>query len=252
MGRSAVACRNRFGADDRDESLGRLEEQNAGLREQLAEVEGWYRLLQADHAALQAQHGRCGREAIGLRAERNRLEVENKELQDIVSRLGAAAPADGAQREDESVMTRILSVVRGARRHKWAVAALVTILTLVARDSWVQGVASSAAARVRDLASRGEDKARQWADSGFLRYAAMVNARDALERARAEYNRREADLKGDALLEAQDRLRAAKARYRQARLAFLPELARRCEASAVPVPPEAADALAALKAEAQD
>jgi hypothetical protein len=85
--------------------------------------------------------------------------------------------------------------------------------------------------------------------SGFVRYAAMINSRDQLERVRKEYNDGEASLKGDALLEAQDRLRAAKARYRQARLAFLPELARACDEVKVPLPRDSAEALAALKSE---
>ena len=69
--------------------------------------------------------------------------------------------------------------------------------------------------------------------------AQMVAARD--------YNERESTLKGDALLEAQDRLRAAKSRYRQARLAFWPELAEQCRQAGVPVPREAAEALVVVK-----
>ena len=68
------------------------------------------------------------------------------------------------------------------------------------------------------------------------------------DRARQYYNEHEAALAGDALLEAQDRLRAAKARDRQARLAFLPELARQCRLADVPLPEEAAGALATLDA----
>ncbi len=80
----------------------------------------------------------------------------------------------------------------------------------------------------------------------------MIQARDEAEKARLEYNERESTLKGDALLEAQDRLRSAKARYRQARLAFLPELARQCEQVKLPVPKEATEALALLKQETRD
>jgi predicted negative regulator of RcsB-dependent stress response len=77
----------------------------------------------------------------------------------------------------------------------------------------------------------------------------MISSLERLERARAEYNKGEETLKGDALLEAQDRLRAAKARYREARHAFLPELARQCEQARVSLPREAAQALAALNDE---
>ena len=59
-------------------------------------------------------------------------------------------------------------------------------------------------------------------------------------------------LKGDALLEAQDRLRATKARYRQARLAFLPELVRQCEEARLPVPKEASEAFASLEQETRE
>ena len=80
----------------------------------------------------------------------------------------------------------------------------------------------------------------------------MIQSREQLERARREYNESESRLKGDALLEAQDRLRTAKARDRQAKLAFLPELVRQCDQARLPVPREAAETLAALHTETAD
>ena len=148
-------------------------------------------------------------------------------------------------------MTRINDWFRSVRRHKWASAAVVALATLLARDPGVQAAFSATLARVRESAE-ATNRARDPAASGYVRYAAMIQARDEAEKARADYNDREATLKGDALLEAQDRLRAAKARYRQARLAFLPELARRCEQADLPVPREAAEALASLRQEARD
>ena len=143
-------------------------------------------------------------------------------------------------------MRRISDFIRSARRHKWATAAVVTIATLLARDPTVQGAIGSALSRARQVVRGDASEDRTPADSGFLRYAAMIHGREQAERARREYNENEARLKGDALLEAQDRLRTAKARDRQARLAFLPELARQCELARVPLPREAADALAEL------
>ena len=209
-----------------------------GLREQVAEVEGWYRLL---------------------RAERNRLEGENRDLNALVARLSETEAEAENRRgdahlhlEERPKMMHIMTAVRAARRHKWAAAALVAIGTLLARDPGVNRGVEAVAARARRAFDRGDDRARDAADSGFVRYAAMINARDQADRARDQYNRAEATLKGDALLEAQDRLRASKARYLQARLAFLPELARQCHEAAVPVPGELADAIDALKTEVRE
>jgi hypothetical protein len=247
MSRGAVACRGRFGAEEREDSSTRLEAQNAILREQVAEVEGWYRLLQAEHTNLQTLHGRCGREAIGLRATVHRLEVENKELQDILARAGR-----GDSRTQELTRMRIQGLFRSVVKYKWVAATALALGALAARDPWVGGLFGSAATRVRDAVGRRDGQEQATADSGYVRYAAMVQAREQAERARDDYNAREASLKGDALLEAQDRLRAAKARYLRARLAFLPELARRCDEVGVPLPREAAEALVALKTEARD
>jgi hypothetical protein len=238
-------------ADERDELLERgehLDEENARLKEQMAEVEGWYRLLRVDHSALQAKMTQSSRRLTELQTEANRLAAENQELQALVSRPVAAVPDSDRQGEGSS-MTRIFEFVRRAQRHKWATAAVVTIATLLVRDPTVQGVLGSAVDRVRQAAwSRASDN-RIPADSGFLRYAAMINSREQAERARQDYNEKEAQLRGDALLDAQDRLRSAKTRYRQARLAFLPELARRCEQARTPLPREAAEALTALNNE---
>jgi hypothetical protein len=226
-----------------EEQIEALRAENDGLREQVAEVEGWYRLLQADHAALQARHGRCGREAVALRGELNRLELEAKQWQDIVARQQEAA----AHREEASPMKRFWTAARQVAQHKLAVVAVVAFGTLLARDPWIGGLIGAARDRAVE-AFRGREAVGTEAD-GYLRYAAMINARDAAEQARRAYNEREAELMGDALLEAQDRLRSAKTRDREARLAFLPVLARRCQAANVPMPAEAAVALAELNAE---
>ena len=106
-------------------------------------------------------------------------------------------------------MGRIYNWIRSAPRHKWATAAVVTIATLLARDTGIQEVIGSAVSGARQAVSggRGGGKGRIGVDSGFLRYAAMIQSREQLERARREYNENESRLKGDALLEAQDRLR---------------------------------------------
>jgi len=227
----------------------RLRDENAGLRERVAEVEGWYRLLEADHAALKDNDRRNSRRTTELQAEVNRLDVENQELSALVSRPGWEGQADKEKEQEGRVMLRMAPWIRGLQRHKWAAAALMTIGTLLARDAAVQGVFAGAMARVRQVAGSSEDHAGRSDGSGFVRYAAMINSRDQLDRARKEYNEGEAKLKGDALLEAQDRLRAARTRYREARLAFLPELARHCDQARVALPRESAEALAALKGE---
>jgi hypothetical protein len=236
--------------NERREQVEQLREDNASLREQLAEVEGWYRLLQADHASLQDNERQISRRTTELQAERNGLESENQELRALVARLGEAGRNTQEHRED--FMYRFASVIRWAQRYKWAAAAFVTIATLVARDAAFQGMLDGAFAKARQVAGSRGDARLDTADSGFLRYAAMINSRSQLERARKEYNDGEGTLKGDALLEAQDRLRAAKARDLQARLAFLPELAKRCEEAKVALPRDAAEALAALKAETNE
>jgi hypothetical protein len=242
--------------DDLQEQGERLGAENARLKEEMREVEGWYRLLQVDHAALETRMTQSGRRLTELQAEANRLAAENQELHALVSRPAADAAGRDDNRDepgpgpgDDSTMRRITDFLRSARRHKWATAAVVTIATLLARDPNIQTGLIAALNRARQaVASEG----RTVADSGFLRYAAMIQSREQVERARREYNENEARLKGDALLEAQDRLRSARARDRQARLAFLPELARQCEQARTPLPREAAVALAALNNESAD
>jgi len=226
----------------------RLRDENAGLHERVAEVEGWYRLLQEDHKRLQDENRRISRRGTELQTEVNRLEVENQELGVLNMRLGVARHEPRVHQE-KSTMIRFAKLSQGARRHTWVAAALVAIATLLARDTAVRGMFAEVVARVRQATGSGEETPREAGASGYLRYAAMINSLERLERARAEYNKGEATLKGDALLEAQDRLRAAKARYRDARHAFLPELARQCELAQVSLPREAADALASLNDE---
>jgi hypothetical protein len=229
----------------------RLRDENEALRAELAEVEGWYRLLQKAHDELQGNERRASQRTTELQVVVNRLEDENQGLRSLLERL--ERPVQGTSSTEENAsMFRFATWKDAARRHRWAAAAVVTIATLVARDSAVQGVLARASARASEALGARRNPAEEAAGSGFVRYAAMVNSRDQLERARQEYNDGEGRLKGDALLEAQDRLRAAKARFRQARLAFLPELARQCELAHVPVPQEATQALATLKAEADD
>lgn len=245
-GPSEVVC---FQGDS-EQRADRLDAENSRLKEALIEVEGWYRLLQADHASLQVRHGQVGRKAGELLAEVDRLESKNRELEMLVDRPAGPGRATESVK-DGTTMTRINERFQSLKRHKWATAALVAFVTLLARDTGVQGLFGSAVEKVREL-GRGEDRGRDAESSGFVLYASMIQARDEAEKARNEYNDREATLKGDALLEAQDRLRSAKARYRQARLAFLPELSRRCEKARLPVPKEASEALALLRQESKD
>ena len=238
---------------DRDETL--------ALRGQLAEVEGWYRLLQSDHAALQSRLAGTNLRTTALQVAANRLEAENQGLRTLAARLEELArdedEDEDANKDDEpsredSRMNRIVTLARAVPRHKWATAAIMTIAALLARDPAVRGVFDAATQRVSQAFRPSERSASEGADSGFLRYAHLLNSREQAEKARQVYNANEAALKGDALLEAQDRLRAAKARYRQARLAFLPELARQCERAGVTVPHESAEALASLTREAAE
>ena len=72
--------------DEVQEQADRLGTENDRLREQVAEVEGWYRLLQADHTALQTKAARSSRRVTELQAESNRLASENQDLQSLVFR----------------------------------------------------------------------------------------------------------------------------------------------------------------------
>jgi hypothetical protein len=233
--------------DESDRRAERIDSENAQLRDRNDEVEGWYRLLQAEHATLQERHEQVARKAAEVQAEFDRLETRNRQLEAFADR--PAGPGRSAEPGKECTdMTRIGNWFKMARDHKWGAALALALATLIARDPGVQEVFSAAIAKVRQ-GGAGDDNSRDPSRSGYVRYAAMIQARDEAEKARADYNDRESSLKGDVLLEAQDRLRAAKARYRQARLAFLPELARRCEQAKLPVPREAVEALASLRQE---
>jgi hypothetical protein len=227
----------------------RLGTENNRLRDQVAEVEGWYRLLQADHAVLQTKAARSSRRVTELQAESNRLASDNQDLQSLVVRYEEAGR--GITHQERTFMARITDFVRTIRRHRWATAAVVAIATLVARDPSVRGLLGSALDETLRFAGVEWSAERSTARSGFLRYAALIQSRDQAEQARRDYNEREGTLKGDALLEAQDRLRAAKRRYREARLAFWPELADQCRQAGVPVPREASEALVVMKNEVE-
>ncbi len=234
--------------EDADRRAGRLDAENERLRDDLTEVEGWYRLLQADHASLQARHDQVGRKAAQLQLEADRLESKNRGLEALFNRPAGPDRRAGTQQvKDETTMNRIKAALRSAGRHKWASAALVAFATLLARDPGVQTIFSTVLAKVRDLGGKAE--VAEVSPSGFVLYAAMSQAREDSERARLEYNERESSLKGDALLEAQDRLRATKARYRQSRQAFLPELIRQCRQANLPVPKDALEQYASLEQE---
>jgi hypothetical protein len=233
--------------DELQEQADRLGIENNRLRDQVAEIEGWYRLLQADHTGLQTRATRSSRRVTELQVESNRLRSENQDLQSLVFRYEASG--GGITQQKRTSMTRISGFVRTILRHRWATAAAVAIATLVARDPTVRGSLGSALDGILRFAGFERNTERSAASSGFLRYAALIQSRDQAEQARREYNERESTLKGDALLEAQDRLRAAKNRYRQARLAFWPELAEQCRQAGVPVPREAAEALVVVKNE---
>lgn len=254
MARAPAPAEDEIGAeafvDDSESRADRLDEEAGRLQAELTEVEAWYRLLRADHASLQARHGQVGRKNSEIRAEADRLRSRIRELEALADRPdGSGRVAD--HREQGITMMTPKKWPAAARRHKWATAALFALATLVARDPAVQALFASAIARVRQ-AGKGDGSAADAASNGYVRYAAMIQARDEADRARAEYNAHESTLKGDALLEAQDRLRAAKVRYRRARLAFLPELAARCELAHLPVPQDAARELALLGQEARD
>ena len=236
---------------DGEARCGRLEGENARLRERIVEVQGWYQLLRVDHAALRDRHRQVGREMTEVRVEMDRPGGEDTELQALASaREGPGRDTRGSGRGQ--MMTGLVRYLRDLRRNRWAAAALVAIGTLLARDPIIQGGVASVVSQARRAVSGGDESPRDATASGFVNFAAMLHAREQAERAKLDYNTNEATLKGDSLLEAQDRLRGAKARYRQARLAFLPELARQCERAGMPLPRETAEALAALKAETRE
>src|SRR5947209_11802820 len=83
----AAVCGRVEGEDGWDEGEGPIEQfcaENARLCERLTEVEGWYRLLQQDHASLQANDRRTSQRLTELQGEVNRLAVENQELNAVL------------------------------------------------------------------------------------------------------------------------------------------------------------------------
>src|SRR3954468_14245588 len=93
-----VACER----DDLQEQGERLGAENARLKEEMGEGEGWYRLLQVEHAALQTRMAQSARRMTELRAEANRLAAENQELQALVCRpFTDAAGLDPGNRDEQ-------------------------------------------------------------------------------------------------------------------------------------------------------
>ncbi len=244
---AAESFRLRYERDELWERGEDLVAENAWLRVRVGEVEGWYRLLQVNYAALEADATQAGRRVTELQTEANQLAAENRELRALDARGVARRTRNDPGRTTS--MIRVSKLIHAVRSHRWATAAVVAIATLLARDPAVRGVVGSTFDQARQAFGSEEAAARDSADTAFIRYAVMLNSRDQAERARGDYNRNEAKLKGDALLEAQDHLRSAKTRYLKARLAFLPELARRCRQANVSLPRETAEALAELNQE---
>ena len=121
---------------DEEARCERLDGENARLREQIEEVQGWYRLLQADHAALQNRHRQVGRKTTEIQAERDRLEGENRELQALASHREGPG-GDTKESRKGLLMTGLVRFLRGLRRNRWAAAAIVAsqLATLVGPPS---------------------------------------------------------------------------------------------------------------------
>jgi hypothetical protein len=245
--------------DDRDDANpfdtdDRLVAENERLRSKITEVEAWYSLLAADQEALRKVHARTTREATALQTECHRLAAANERLQALADHPGGPSGAaltltlgnEPAVRHQEVRFMKFVSFLKGVFKSRWTIPA-VALAALLAREPAVRDFAVSAAKAVNParLVGSNRDGDRDQAD-GYLAYARMVNARAAYDQARAAYNRDAESLKGDALLEAQDSLRAARQRDAQARAAFLPALRASCERAQVPFPAEAAALLAGL------
>jgi len=235
------------GSENGTEPVGaRLIEENEGLRTRLIEVEGWYRLLQSDHEALRKIHLRTTTEATRLQAECHRLAAANDQLQTAHDH-GNPSESVGIDtkrsyptaRHQESHRMKLFHAFKRVLTNRWALPA-VALVALAAREPSVRGLAAAA---VRSLTPGAANDP----SAGYLGYARLVNARDAYERARDAYNARAESLKGDALLESQDALRAARLRYQKARAEFLPALRLACVRADVPFPSEAAAMIAGLK-----
>lgn len=224
----------------------RLIEENEGLRTRLIEVEGWYRLLQSDHEALRKIHLRTTTEATKLQAECHRLAAANDQLQTVHDHGKPSEPVGTdttrpypTVRHQEPHRMKLFHAFKRVLTNRWALPA-VALVALAAREPSVRGLAVSAV-RSFNPGSANDPAA------GYLGYARLVNARDAYERARDAYNAGAESLKGDALLESQDKLRAARLRYQKARAEFLPALRAACVRADIPFPSEAAAMLVGLK-----
>jgi hypothetical protein len=224
-----------------------LIEENKALRTQVVAVEARNRMLQTTQADLRKVHLNTTRHAAQLQAECNRLATENRQLQQLAEHPGGPSGAAGRSatgrgptvRHQEARFMKFVSILKGVVTSRWGLPA-VAVAVLMARDPAVRGLASSAAERLGAVSPGAADTDPA---AGYLGFARLVNARAAYEAARASYNAKAESLKGDALLEAQDALRAAKARYAQARAAFVPALRDACTRADVPFPGQA-DALA--------
>src|SRR5438445_8597988 len=92
--------------DESDRRADRVDSENAQLRDRNAEVEAWYRLLQADHATLQKRHEQVARKALEVQSECDRLITRNRQLEALADRPDG--PGRTAEPGEECTkMTRI-------------------------------------------------------------------------------------------------------------------------------------------------
>jgi hypothetical protein len=234
-------------AEDR-EAIDRLGEENDRLRERAEELDGRFRKVCRDRESLRGDRDRAHARATRLQAELNRLLDEHEGLRAHVDRLESARDHfEPINREGVARMNRVANLMSFAWRNKAASVAVLAVGALVLRDPIVSGAVRSVAETAASAVTPGNPDGDP--GDGFVRYARMVAANGEYEAARRFYNESSETLAGDELLEAQDELRAARLRDREARLAFLPELARRCAEAGVPVPEVDAVALEELKAD---
>ncbi|RUL88261.1 mitotic spindle assembly checkpoint protein MAD1 [Tautonia sociabilis] len=222
----------------------RLQGETDRLRRRVDEVEGRFRLVHRDRESIRKDRDRANSRVRELQAELNRLADEHEGLRAHLDRLRADSPHPATiVMEGAPQMNSVATLLGKAWRNKAVTVAALAVGLLVARDPAVSGAVRSVAESAASAVGRGDR------ENGYLGYARMVAASLEYEAARRAYNESADSLDGDALLEAQDNLRAARLRDREARLAFLPELARRCAEAGVPVPQRDAVALEDLKAE---
>ncbi|WP_145266578.1 hypothetical protein [Tautonia plasticadhaerens] len=234
-------------AEDR-EAIDRLGEENDRLRERAEELGRRYRLACRDRESIRADRNRAHARSTRLQAELDRLSDEYEGLRSRVERARADPwHPETIGMEEVRRMNRFATLLGFIRRNKAASVAVLAVGALVARDPIVSGAARSVAETAASAVTRGGRDGP--AEDGYVQYARMVAAAAEYDAARRDYNASSDALAGDELLEAQDGLRAARLRDREARLAFLPELSRRCADAGVPVPEDAAAALADLQAD---